>query len=398
MLKIAIMDDGVDFSRGKTAYHSIYHLIVSPDGVVSKDESEDSFYKNSHGTTCFDIIHAFLMVQNVKCYSLKILDSTTGRGDVNQLIAALHWCAQNNIDIINCSLGTTAPRDFSKLKQALNEIVDRNIVLIAAMCNKGGYTLPACYPGVIGVKNNVFYKGIRFKLKWYPLDEIEIETCGESGLEYSIPYCNSFAGAKMTALVANAIGDTPAKRSVFQVLTLLQKHATVVIGKKVPKVKTPYPWDEGFINNSTHWQTYQYNILKQIKQLPEVDVPVISIVRNSDVFLETLCEKLSAWLSTNYIYNQIFSDDNSFVFRCGGVFVPPDINTDILLSNLQNHFCFDALIFFAKLPAASSDLVIEKNGNRISIKSQDESRRLTVIINESFSIDAFANTVLKMIS
>lgn len=83
MLKIAIIDDGVDFSRGKTAYHSIYHLIVSPDGVVSKDESEDSFYKNSHGTTCFDIIHACIK------YALKMTISELNKNDVVEYLSYL---------------------------------------------------------------------------------------------------------------------------------------------------------------------------------------------------------------------------------------------------------------------------------------------------------------------
>ena len=58
-------------------------------------------------------------------------------------------------------------------------------------------------------ETHFLYTGLRIKLKWYSID---IETCGESRLlSPTESSCNSFATAKITAIVIDLLAKSQTK-------------------------------------------------------------------------------------------------------------------------------------------------------------------------------------------
>jgi len=115
-VKVAIIDTGIDYIHDDpddTPY------VVDPEfdsnykgGYDFANNDADPYDDNGHGTHVAGILAAekngYLVVgvaPAVDLYALKILNAN-GEGDVSNLILALQWAVDNNIDVVNMSLGT----------------------------------------------------------------------------------------------------------------------------------------------------------------------------------------------------------------------------------------------------------------------------------------------------
>jgi hypothetical protein len=85
------------------------------------------------------------------CYAVKVFDDalrTTG----SALLAAIDWCVDAGMDIVNLSLGSTNPRHEPAFRQAAERVSAAGVLLVAARSADG----VACYPGrldaVVGVE------------------------------------------------------------------------------------------------------------------------------------------------------------------------------------------------------------------------------------------------------
>lgn len=201
-ITVAILDDGVDFDK----------LSITGSEFVIVPYEYESPSKNSisHGTVCTYIIKECIKNAKVSFVSVRVLGNS-GRGAVNDFLLALDWCITNDVDIINCSLGSVENADFDKIRLAITQVVKANIIVIAAQHNCYKYTVPACLPNVIGVKFNYRYINGNYLFKWYPLDDIEVETSAvnlimTSGLSFNkYLEANSFAAPVVTAQVADIL-------------------------------------------------------------------------------------------------------------------------------------------------------------------------------------------------
>lgn len=113
---------------------------------------------NLHGTEIGKIL--FREAPTVEVISLQILDKDN-RCKVEALIAALEFCIQKRVDIINMSLGITVlPREkFLKLEKICAKVEKAGIIAFAAHNNdekKESY--PANFKTVVGVKANIMTK------------------------------------------------------------------------------------------------------------------------------------------------------------------------------------------------------------------------------------------------
>lgn len=146
-VRIAVIDSGV--SR-----HS--DLIIA--GGQSFVDYTDSYYDdNAHGTHVAGIISAennsigiVGIAPDSRIYALKVLDSA-GEGYLSDIIEAIDWSIENNMDIINMSLGTDI--DSPLFKQAVDRAYSNGILVVAASGNDGVATVgyPAAYDSVIAV-------------------------------------------------------------------------------------------------------------------------------------------------------------------------------------------------------------------------------------------------------
>jgi subtilisin len=115
-VRVAIIDTGIDYIHDDpddTPY------VVDPEfnsnyrgGYDFVNGDTDPYDDNGHGTHVAGILAAekngYLVVgvaPQVDLFSLKILDAN-GEGDVSNLILALQWALDNDIDVVNMSLGT----------------------------------------------------------------------------------------------------------------------------------------------------------------------------------------------------------------------------------------------------------------------------------------------------
>lgn len=85
---------------------------------------------------------------NVEIYSAKVLDDHNS-APISRIIEGIYWAIDNNVDIINFSLGTI--HNSRALHQAISEAYKKGIVLIASSGNDNSIEYPAAYEEVISV-------------------------------------------------------------------------------------------------------------------------------------------------------------------------------------------------------------------------------------------------------
>ncbi|SHK42718.1 S8 family serine peptidase [Paramaledivibacter caminithermalis] len=211
---VAIIDDGVN----SKCYNTIsleYDLEISEQLSIRNRDICNPFEK-SHGTICAAIINKYC--SNVMLSSIKIIDSKNGLGNKKKLVKAIEWCIENNINIINLSLGTIEIYDREEIRSIVNEAYNEGIIIVAACKNTDIVTYPASFHNVIGVKcekNNILNEGQYF-YSIEPINGIEITAFARHKLidhlqrEYICKNCNSYATPFITALVANLLNNSTA--------------------------------------------------------------------------------------------------------------------------------------------------------------------------------------------
>ena len=200
-IKVAFIDDGI----------ALNHI---PDGIPFENYTADEAGVRAstpsaevgHGTMCYQIFR-----DNIKLpyhlLSIKVLDNSTGTGNHKSLLSALKWCADQDIDLINMSMGTQQFSDFQPIAKAVSELP--NTIIVAACANSNNLTFPACLPNVIGVRH---YSHFTMKNSYAyihePYDQIEILACADdipiafNDNHTTVIGSNSFAAPLITARVS----------------------------------------------------------------------------------------------------------------------------------------------------------------------------------------------------
>jgi subtilisin len=153
-IKIAVCDTGIDYT----------HPNLSPnyrDGVSFVPTEKDPKDYNGHGTHVAGTIGAAMtgsagvigVAPSAYLYAVKVLSSDRS-GQWSWLIAGIHWCIKNGIQIINMSLGL--PSDFppppTALERMCNLAWNRGVVLVASAGNDGkDVGFPAKYQSIMAV-------------------------------------------------------------------------------------------------------------------------------------------------------------------------------------------------------------------------------------------------------
>ncbi|MDF2989340.1 MAG: peptidase and in kexin sedolisin, partial [Eubacterium sp.] len=177
---IAIIDDGINdkfYGTGELKFN----IQITSEGKICERAGYDTLMP-SHGTTCAAIIKSY--TPDVFLSSVKILDQSTHTGKKSQLIAALKWCMQNGIKLVNLSLGTVDFRDFADIERAAGFFAEHGGIIIAACNNRNIFTCPAALEKVIGVRCDISktLKEREFIYNPAPPDGIEITACGSHQL------------------------------------------------------------------------------------------------------------------------------------------------------------------------------------------------------------------------
>ena len=134
-VRIAIIDDGVDFDQ-----IGIHGDQIDLCGSYLKNEYQFDHKKEklSHGSFCACIINKYAKHAKIEYFSLRVLNGM-GRGRSDLFLSAIDWCINNNIDIISCSLGSTTLEDIKKIRNSINQAIQKGMVIVAAQNNNGRY-------------------------------------------------------------------------------------------------------------------------------------------------------------------------------------------------------------------------------------------------------------------
>lgn len=146
-LTVAIIDSGIDiesnFLKGKDI-----KSIKFNNGKI--EETYD--YNSYHGTkVCMGI---YKECEDIKVKSITILDENN-RCRLDELINSIIYCIDNDIDIINLSLGIcTESKMISELEEVCNKAIEKGIVIFSADNNHGELAYPSNFKNVIGIGYN----------------------------------------------------------------------------------------------------------------------------------------------------------------------------------------------------------------------------------------------------
>jgi subtilisin family serine protease len=159
-VKVAIIDTGIDYIHNDP---DDIPYVVDPEfnsnyrgGYDFVNNDADPYDDNGHGTHVAGILAAekngYLVVgvaPQVDLYALKIL-AADGTGDESNLILALQWAIDHDIDVVNMSLGT---HDIvPALQTAVQNAAAAGVLMVAASGNTVTLTelflgCPVAYPG-----------------------------------------------------------------------------------------------------------------------------------------------------------------------------------------------------------------------------------------------------------
>ena len=150
--KIAVIDSGVDITEDIDVADRVDLLYAG---------EESSFLccdMTGHGTAVASIICAkdddngvTGIDEDLEVYSVRILDENN-EAPISRVVAALQWCEENGIDIINMSFGTNYDCDI--LREEIKSVADKGILMIAAAGNDkeaDQILYPAAYEEVMAV-------------------------------------------------------------------------------------------------------------------------------------------------------------------------------------------------------------------------------------------------------
>ncbi|WP_067726025.1 S8 family serine peptidase [Oceanobacillus damuensis] len=148
-INIAIIDTGI----------SSHPDLEIAGGYSAVDYTTEWTDDNGHGTHVAGVIGSKRddigvvgIAPESSLYAVKALDAD-GKGGIFNVVDAIEWSIENNMDIINLSLGYEKDSEDSEaLRNMLDEAYDSGILVVGASGNDGNsVTYPAKYDSVIGV-------------------------------------------------------------------------------------------------------------------------------------------------------------------------------------------------------------------------------------------------------
>ena len=229
-VKVAFIDDGIDPGFVPTGI-PLCSYVADEQGVRPTTPEKGL----THGSVCFQIFGSNTRA-TYSLISIKALDHSTGLGNHKALVSALKWCAGQDIDIINMSMGSRQYTDFSAIGDAVGRL--SNSIVIAACSNENELTFPACLPTVIGVRHcNVSMPAGSYIYITDPYDQIEVQANAadlpisfEDGEIRPVGGSNSHAAPLITARVCDYLYEGVATSAIRDRLKAESYPGTVAAG------------------------------------------------------------------------------------------------------------------------------------------------------------------------
>lgn len=209
MYKVAFIDDGIMQKIQELPEQIKKYKIIN--GILQEKEEDSSVFCLSHATMCFWVFAEYAMDKKYILYDIQILNEFTSSGNMQDLTKALQFCLDEEVDLINMSLGRTHYISCEG-EDILEKLYNRGTIMIAAQNNSNQVTYPACSPYVYGVTRD--YIGVLKKDQFYYVNNKSakidiISHCEFSEIESKhgviMGKQNSFSAPYISALIYNEL-------------------------------------------------------------------------------------------------------------------------------------------------------------------------------------------------
>lgn len=201
-IRVAIIDNGVNKLLIKKGIE--VSIAMNENGICAADTEITDWQQNQHGTNCAMILEKYC--PDCSLVSIKILDEN-GEGAIDNIYPALEWCCNNEIRLVNLSLGTSDFRDCEKLRGLINACAANGMIIIAATDNSGFVSYPASFTNVIGVATTGSPLGYVRDYMQMGIDTVmpSEHMVKINDKEIKTLLCNSYAAPYASALIANRL-------------------------------------------------------------------------------------------------------------------------------------------------------------------------------------------------
>ncbi|MBQ9887386.1 MAG: S8 family serine peptidase [Lachnospiraceae bacterium] len=147
-MRIAVVDDGIYDGYYENTFATQDLMVDDELNIVPRTQREQGVF--SHATVCAAIIKKYCA--DAELVSIKVLDEESARGSADKLVAAIDWCAENNVRLVNASLGSTYIGDYEPLRKCINRAYAKGVIVVSAVDNGSFISFPALFGNVIGVR------------------------------------------------------------------------------------------------------------------------------------------------------------------------------------------------------------------------------------------------------
>lgn len=267
-VKVAVVDTGVSMNPSLPNVER-YSFVDDDPKTTSIDESSP-YDTEGHGTFVSGIIAAGVtssqlygnivgVAPDVSLYSLKVFEKDGA--SMESLLKALEWSIENNIDIVNMSLGTTD--DDPILKNAVKIAYDTGLTLVAAAGNDGvgkDVEYPAKYDEVIAVSS----LDQSNQISYFSNTGSKVEFSAPGSDVYSLGIYDEFREDSGTSF------STP---HVTGFLALLKQQYPDYTNKQLRKVLQNYTMDLGEKGRDPY---YGYGLVNYVQTTPDGTSSAIS--------------------------------------------------------------------------------------------------------------------------
>lgn len=226
-VKIGIIDSGICTKR--FTYSAAAIVREKKVSIASLKDIEDTI---GHGTACAGIIKK--ITPDAELFIAKVFHDDLA-ATIGTLTAAIEWLVEQQVHVINLSLGTTRKgKQLEPLYEVCQEAEKKGIIVVSANCNEPKkIAYPAAFPNVIGVGAAILGKSRDF---YYNPEDVPIEVLAKGDREivqWATPQKifmggASFASPKVAAIAACIIEIFPGitqdeLRSILQKNSIAQE-------------------------------------------------------------------------------------------------------------------------------------------------------------------------------
>lgn len=193
-IKVAVIDTGYDFKSiwGLRSGHkfpkdlTMPKICAGPHHDFTRQDTDKEYLKDNHGhgTHIAGAIAQHAQDADYCLLILKFYDSKTVTNNLKNVIDAIEYAIDQNVDVINLSLGGISPSEAEK--KAIVKALDKGIVVVACAGNeysdlsKHAY-YPALYDERIIVVENIDSKGTRLPSSNYG-PQVDVKEVGTNVL------------------------------------------------------------------------------------------------------------------------------------------------------------------------------------------------------------------------